>query len=179
MPTAVKNAITRQTLYLRLLALPASATAPACSMFSVHACITCSAAKVAHTTLLYEGQDSTILQLSSGLVDKACKAAPGSPQYAVEAGYQALLAGDMQGALTHYSRASHLHELDMEAMYGSIECDLLLGKVCHAPVISTYAHTHTCLTWVVLTHLAWSFQPDMLSGFLQPSSHGSAAVGLP
>ncbi len=61
---------------------------------------------------------------------RACKAAPGSPQYAVEAGYQALLQGDVQGALAQYSRASHLHELDMEAMYGSIECDLLVGKVC-------------------------------------------------
>ena len=60
---------------------------------------------------------------------RACKAAPSSPQYAVEAGYQALLQGDIQGALSQYSRASHLHELDMEAMYGSIECDLLNGKV--------------------------------------------------
>ncbi|DBB04932.1 TPA: hypothetical protein ACH3X3_010212 [Trebouxia sp. C0006] len=75
------------------------------------------------------GQDSSVLELSSALVGRACKAAPGSPQYAVEAGYQALLQGDVQGALAQYSRASHLHELDMEAMYGSIECDLLVGKV--------------------------------------------------
>ncbi|KAA6420554.1 MAG: tetratricopeptide repeat 21B [Trebouxia sp. A1-2] len=75
------------------------------------------------------GQDSSILELSSALVWRACKAAPGGPQYAVEAGYQALLHGDVQGALAQYSRASHLHELDMEAMYGSIECDLLVGKV--------------------------------------------------
>ena len=47
----------------------------------------------------------------------------------MEAGYQALLQGDVVGALAQYSRASHLHELDMEAMYGSIECDLLTGKV--------------------------------------------------
>ena len=60
---------------------------------------------------------------------KACKAAPSAPQYAVEAGYQALLQGDVQAALAEYSRASHLHELDMDAMYGSIECDLLSGKV--------------------------------------------------
>lgn len=76
------------------------------------------------------GQDSAILELSCALVGRACKAAPGSPQYAVEAGYQALLQGDVQGALAQYSRASHLHELDVEAMYGSIECDLLVGKVC-------------------------------------------------
>ena len=76
------------------------------------------------------GQDSSVLELSSALVGRACKAAPGAPQYAVEAGYQALLQGDVQGALAQYSRASHLHELDMEAMYGSIECDLLVGKVC-------------------------------------------------
>ena len=76
------------------------------------------------------GQDSAILELSCALVGRACKAAPGSPQYAVEAGYQALLQGDVQGALIQYSRASHLHELDVEAMYGSIECDLLIGKVC-------------------------------------------------
>lgn len=75
------------------------------------------------------GQDSAILGLSSALVLKACKAAPSSPKFAVEAGYQALLQGDVQGALAQYSRASHLHELDMEAMYGSIECDLLNGKV--------------------------------------------------
>ncbi len=92
------------------------------------------AQKVANLLLLtasciFAGQDSTILQLSSALVGKACKAVPGAPQYAVEAGYQALLQGDVQGALTQYSRASHLHELDMEAMYGSIECDLLIGKV--------------------------------------------------
>ncbi len=66
---------------------------------------------------------------------RACKAAPGGPQYAVEAGYQALLQGDVQGALAQYSRASHLHELDMEAMYGSIECDLLVGKVCGVNLI--------------------------------------------
>ena len=78
---------------------------------------------------LLVGQDSTILELSSALVGRACKAAPGRPQYAVEAGYQALLQGDLNGALAQYSQASHLHELDMDAMYGSIECDLLLGKV--------------------------------------------------
>lgn len=60
---------------------------------------------------------------------RACKAAPGSPEHAVEAGYQALLQGDVQEALAQYARASHLHELDMDAMYGSIECDLLTGKV--------------------------------------------------
>ena len=81
------------------------------------------------------GQDSSVLELSSALVGRACKAAPGAPQYAVEAGYQALLQGDVQGALAQYSRASHLHELDMEAMYGSIECDLLVGKVCGVNVI--------------------------------------------
>jgi len=68
-------------------------------------------------------------------VGRACKAAPGGPQYAVEAGYQALIQGDVQGALAQYSRASHLHELDMEAMYGSIECDLLVGKVCGVNLI--------------------------------------------
>ncbi len=68
---------------------------------------------------------------------RACKAAPGGPQYAVEAGYQALLQGDVQGALAQYSRASHLHELDMEAMYGSIECDLLVGKVCLVDLIAS------------------------------------------
>ncbi len=83
------------------------------------------------------GQDSSILELSSALVGRACKAAPGSPQYAVEAGYQALLQGDVQGALAQYSRASHLHELDMEAMYGSIECDLLVGKVCLVNLIAS------------------------------------------
>ena len=77
---------------------------------------------------LVAGEDAAILGLSSALVTRACKAAPSSPQYAVEAGYQALLQGDVQGALAQYSRASHLHELDMEAMYGSIECDLLSGK---------------------------------------------------
>ena len=81
---------------------------------------------------LLAGQDSVILGLTSALVQRACKAAPSSPQYAVEAGYQALLQGDVQGALAQYSRASHLHELDMEAMYGSIECDLLNGKVGNA-----------------------------------------------
>ena len=80
-------------------------------------------------SLLLAGQDSAILGLSSALVLKACKAAPSSPQFAVEAGYQALLQADVQGALAQYSRASHLHELDMDAMYGSIECDLLNGKV--------------------------------------------------
>ena len=75
------------------------------------------------------GQDSTILELSSVLVTKACKAAPSAPYYAVEAGYLALLQGDVTAALAQYSRASHLHELDMDAMYGSIECDLLSGKV--------------------------------------------------
>ena len=78
---------------------------------------------------LHIGQDMAILELSSALMQRACKAAPGSPQYAVEAGYQALLQGDVQAALAHYSQASHLHELDMDAMYGSIECDLLNSKV--------------------------------------------------
>ena len=77
----------------------------------------------------YAGQDQVILQLSGQLVNKACKAAPGEAKYAVEAGYLALLQGDPQTALGHYSQASHLHELDMDAMYGSIECDLMTGKV--------------------------------------------------
>ena len=77
------------------------------------------------------GQDQALLQLSVELVSRACKAAPGEPKYAVEAGYQALLCRDPQAALAHYSQASHLHELDMDAMYGSIECDLLNNKVCN------------------------------------------------
>lgn len=75
------------------------------------------------------GQDLAILQLSGELVNRACKATPGEAKYAVEGGYLALLQGDPKAALALFSQASHLHELDMDAMYGSIECDLLTGKV--------------------------------------------------
>lgn len=85
-----------------------------------------------------QGEDQALLQLSGELVSRACKARPGEPKYAVEAGYHALLQGDFQAALGHYSQASHLHELDMDAMYGSIECDLLSGKVC--PLLSVLCH---------------------------------------
>ena len=90
------------------------------------------------------GQDSTTLELSSALVLRACKVAAGSPEYAVEAGYQALLQGDMEGALAQYSRASHLHELDMDAMYGSIERDLLIGKVGRLKLLGL--HQLLCIT---------------------------------
>ncbi len=40
-----------------------------------------------------------------------------------------MLVGDVAGAIERYRRASRLNELDMGAMYGTIECELLSGKV--------------------------------------------------
>ena len=97
-----------------------------------------------------QGEGPALLQLSGELVGRACKARPGEPKYAVEAGYHALLQGDFQAALGHYSQASHLHELDMDAMYGSIECDLLSGKVCPLLLCVGFCRSQAC--WPIATH---------------------------
>ena len=75
------------------------------------------------------GRDMDIIQRTAALAEAAMQLDPQSPVYAVEAGYQRMLAGDVAGALERYRRASRLNELDIGAMYGTIECELLSGKV--------------------------------------------------
>ena len=70
-----------------------------------------------------------ILQRTAALAEAATQLDPQSSVFAVEAGYQRMLIGDVAGAIERHRRASRLNELDMGAMYGTIECELLSGKV--------------------------------------------------
>ena len=47
----------------------------------------------------------------------------------VELGRHKLLLGDLATAADAFKAATHLNELDMGAMLGSLECELLMGQV--------------------------------------------------
>lgn len=92
------------------------------------------------------GKASTaVISKTLTLVDRACKLAPGDARYIAEYGYQQLLLGEAAGALRTYRRASQLDEMNMDAVYGSLFCQV--HPVCEMKGILLFPRYAPCFRY--------------------------------
>ena len=73
-----------------------------------------------------------ILKLTEGLIKKAIKLAPECSDYWLEHGYQLQLCGDCKGAISLYTQAGQINDMDTRSLYATLQCQILQGHVAEA-----------------------------------------------
>jgi tetratricopeptide (TPR) repeat protein len=66
-----------------------------------------------------------LLNICQQLLKKAVELDPGNADFMTEMGYQQLLLGNMDEAMRSYKSATTLDEANMQALYGTIKCQIL------------------------------------------------------
>ena len=75
---------------------------------------------------------TAILDITKQLIKKACKLAPESSEYLFEQGYQQQLTGDYDSAVSLYTQAGQLDDMNPKCLYASLQCQILLGHIMEA-----------------------------------------------
>eukprot|EP00670_Eutreptiella_braarudii_P008758 CAMPEP_0174315836 /NCGR_PEP_ID=MMETSP0810-20121108/6540_1 /TAXON_ID=73025 ORGANISM="Eutreptiella gymnastica-like, Strain CCMP1594" /NCGR_SAMPLE_ID=MMETSP0810 /ASSEMBLY_ACC=CAM_ASM_000659 /LENGTH=1295 /DNA_ID=CAMNT_0015425331 /DNA_START=10 /DNA_END=3898 /DNA_ORIENTATION=- len=85
--------------------------------------------RVARTVARLSGNNTTALQKTHALVEKAHKLEPTRSDYLTELGYQYGLLGDDETALKSFKEASQVDEGNVQALIGVIKCQVMMGKL--------------------------------------------------
>ena len=76
--------------------------------------------------------NTAILEISKELMKKACKLAPESSEYLAEQASQLQLLGEYKEAISLYTQAGQLHDMNPKCLFASLQCQILLGHITKA-----------------------------------------------
>jgi len=114
------------------------------------------------------GRRSPMLHITQQMLDRASSVNPSEASHMSERGHQKLLQGDLRGALAAFGQATQLDEGNLQAVYGTILCQVEQGQLDDAEQQLEF------LT-VIQESLGESPMLFMLQALLQHRKHGNAS----